>query len=86
MSDEVTGRLENWVLGLTHKGECIIWGFVYGDSKDRWPDGNWIHTSGTPIKDFKEGEYIQTRNSKYLLGKPMAEAMGGPHGVQRNPS
>lgn len=70
---EITGRLENWYFDLYFN---VIWGQVYDDSKGRFIDGTLIHTSDLIIprnhtrKDPPvEGDIMQTRNSRYLLGK-----------------
>ena len=66
MKNEVTGRLENW-----YRWGSMIVGDVYGDVRERFEDGQSIHTSS--IKgdrdNLKEGDVVQTRNSRYLLGK-----------------
>lgn len=69
---EVTGRLENWEVDprFCEEDETIIWGYIYDDSRGRWPEGTWIHTSGTANCGFMEGDVIETRNSVYLLGVP----------------
>lgn len=66
---EYTARLENWVKDDTHS---VIWGFVYEDSKGRFRDGTWIHTSYIDADLFisaKEDDVVKTLNSSYLLGK-----------------
>ena len=67
---EITGKLENWYMEQVTRKEFIIWGHLSGDSKGRWPDGRWIHTSGVKNRRIKEGDIVRTRNSTYLLGKP----------------
>lgn len=67
---EITGRLENWSWDLKFP---IIWGFLYDDIHKRWRDGQMIHTSSIDKKKFrdvKEGDIVETMNSRYLLGKP----------------
>lgn len=71
MSIEITGRLEGWRLDLVHN---ILWGNLYDDVRNRWIEGQRIHTSDLESKDpssFKEGDIVDTRNSSYLLGKAM---------------
>lgn len=66
---EVTGRLEGWYWDESYS---IIWGYLYDDVRNRWRDGQHIHTSY--IKDKKkyvEGDLVSTLNSTYLLGKPL---------------
>lgn len=69
----VTGRLENWFLDKATKKEFIIWGNVYEDVHERFPDGFFIHTSGIKHRKVSEGVVVETRNSSYLLGKPREE-------------
>lgn len=64
---KVTGRLENWSKDPYFK---VIWGDLYDDVHQRWPDGTRIHTSD--IKK-KEGDLVYTRNSIYRLGKKQEE-------------
>lgn len=68
MEQDITGRLEDWF----YDG-VMVWGNLYEDTKQRWYDGVHIHTSAvlTDRMYIKEGEVIQTRNSRYLLGKPL---------------
>ena len=68
--DKVTGRLENWHVGMyEYDGEVMIWGDVYDDVNGRFMDGTYIHTSGIKPQEFNEGDVVTTRNSTYLLGK-----------------
>jgi len=75
MTNEITGRLEAWCPDNIYGR--ILWGTLYGDSKGRWKDGTRIHTSDimTPKEEWKEGVVIQTRNSTYLLGKPIVDGV-----------
>ncbi len=69
MTEEVTGTLENWSKDLYYP---VIWGLIYNDIRERFPDGAHIHTSAIPgIKgmDLKEGDIVKTLNSTYKLGK-----------------
>lgn len=79
MEQEVTGRLELWKLGTRTVGypkavPCVR-GFLYDDARERWIDGEWITTSKLKSKttDCVEGAIIETKNSRYLLGKPSEE-------------
>lgn len=67
--EEVTGRLEAW--HTDNVFPTIIWGYIYGDSKRRFTDGARIHTSHviTSVEQWKDGAFITTLNSTYLLGK-----------------
>lgn len=68
---EVTGRLEGWYWDDQYN---IIWGYLYDDVRERWCDGQYIHTSHIEDKkDYKEGDIVYTLNSSYLLGKPLEE-------------
>jgi hypothetical protein len=62
--DDITGRIENWVLG------SIIWGEIHDDKKKRWEDGHFVQTSTitSDKSEIKKGAVISTNNSKYLLG------------------
>lgn len=64
----ITGRLENWV--WDERG--IYWGNIYEDSRGRFNDGTWIHTSlvKKEKKNRIEGDLVKTLNSIYILGKP----------------
>lgn len=68
---KITGILEGWRIDSVF---TIVWGFIYGDTKKRFRDGTWIHTSdvkGIRSMNLKEGDIIETRNSFYKLGKPL---------------
>lgn len=64
-----TGTLENWYKDRIFN---IIWGEIYGDTKNRFVDGTKIHTSDlkSPGPYFKN-KVIATRNSFYILGEPL---------------
>lgn len=66
--DRITGRLEDWYVDGP-----VIWGSIYEDVRERWPDGTHIHTSNVCIGDIKEGGVIETLNSTYLLGRQRSE-------------
>ena len=61
---DVTATLEDWHYDPHHE---VIWGCIYGDTKHRFPDGAYIHTSHIQRQD---GEIIYTLNSVYKLGHP----------------
>jgi hypothetical protein len=63
---EYDARIINWCFS-----DGLIWGFIFDDKKKRFKDETWIHTSTILSKkeDIKEGNIIETKNSKYLLGK-----------------
>lgn len=65
--NETDGVLENWFYDRDYG---VVWGLIYGDSKGRFADGSFIHTSSLkPTGKLEEGATITTRNSSYLLGK-----------------
>lgn len=68
---DVTGFLKDWNIQQVSKKEFIVWGNVFDDVMERFPDGMRIHTSGIKNRPLKEGDIVTTRNSKYLLGKPL---------------
>jgi hypothetical protein len=70
-NDEITGRLENW----THISGKVIYGNVYNDARERFPDGTFMRTSRivSPLENLREGQVIITLNSRYLLGKKKME-------------
>ena len=68
MSD-ITGRLENWVLAPWGE-DSVVWGNLYDDSKERFSDGTFIHTSSVEsIVLIENVKYVQTRYSRYALGE-----------------
>lgn len=71
MMSKITGRLEGWYLSDCLDEGYYLNGFIHEDSKGRWPDGTFIHTSTFPRRECEEGDVIMTRYSSYLLGKPM---------------
>jgi hypothetical protein len=52
------------------KGWHVFWGHIHEDTRQRFYDGAWIHTSHCVEPDAKEGDVVHTLNSTYLLGKP----------------
>jgi hypothetical protein len=60
-------RIENWTLSDT---VFVLWGNVYDNP--RFKDGAFIHTSELQGWDA-ENKVVITRNSKYILGEPMAD-------------
>lgn len=67
----LVGQLEEWQFS-----GGVVWGKIYGDRKNRFPDGSYIHTSlvlECSTRQMKEGSIIETRNSIYRLGKPAVE-------------
>lgn len=72
---EVTGTLNSWL--KEQVGDItIIWGYIYGDTKGRFYDGQYIHTSflkmpAEEVDNLKEGDILLTNNSTYKLGYPL---------------
>ena len=76
----INGRLENWHSEQrTEDYEFMLFGNVYDHGPDRYfEDGERVHTSlviAPPGHVFKEGDIVQTRNSRYLLGKSMGDVL-----------
>lgn len=70
MNPLVTGTLQSWHYDFLNH---VVWGYCYGDVKDRFNDGVYIHTSNLSMsrdkaKLLKEDDYVYTRNSIYRLG------------------
>jgi hypothetical protein len=63
----VTAELRNWTLDESNN---VIWGEIFDDVKERWPDGRMIHTSYI-LMMVDHGEYylIKTFNSVYKCVK-----------------
>lgn len=68
---EITGTIENWFQQQVTAKEFIIWGNLYEDINNRWPEAVFMHTSGIKNRECKEGDIVQTRNSVYKLGKKL---------------
>ncbi len=65
----ICGTLNNWHVEQVTKREVIFWGNLDKDALGRFPDGTRIHTSGVFLKGKpKQGDVIETRNNKYILG------------------
>ena len=74
MNEEYDGVLTNWIIDPMGRG--VLWGEIFGDKKERFNDGSWIHTSYMEpdvISGAKEGIVVRTLNSAYLLGAPHCE-------------
>lgn len=68
----IDARLENWFTQeITRYAteSCVIFGYIFDDKKGRFKDDTWISTSFINKTEFKEGEVVETMNSRYLLGK-----------------
>jgi hypothetical protein len=64
---EIRGTLTDW----TYNGKTIV-GYIFDDTRQRFPDGASIITSRviTPREEVIEGAVVETLNSFYQLGKP----------------
>jgi len=75
--DEITGRLEAWNTQVA--GDVFaVWGHVFDDVRGRFRDDTTIRTSAIPVSELpnlKQGYVVETRNSRYLLGKSLADAL-----------
>lgn len=62
---QVTAILKDWTYDPSWK---IYYGRIYGDTKERWPDGTGIHTSRVVSQHDHEGyTLVKTLNSVYAL-------------------
>jgi len=65
--------LKNWIISPLHINSLA--GQIFGDTKGafggpRWEDGTSVTTSTISADQaIEEGAVIQTRNTRYLLGK-----------------
>lgn len=71
--EEFTAKLEYWYTKQISEEQFVICGRIFGDSKQRFRNGETIYTSSIKIIPLKEGDIVTTRNSTYLLG---SEAKG----------
>lgn len=80
---EYNGVLQDWT--VDGYGRSVVWGDIYGDTKGRFPEGTWIHTSRIvepqDLTTLKEGMIVETLNSKYLLGQPLRIESVSPQDV-----
>ena len=70
---EYDARLEDWTeYEVWASGAMALHGTIMEDSKGRFFSGDIVNTSSYPMPTTpsKEGDIVQTRNTKYLLGKP----------------
>lgn len=72
---KVTAGLKNWKQ-VTYCGVQVVTGYIYGDTKQRWPDGTFIRSSFLQDQSvvLKQGDTAITNNSAYFLGAPAEEA------------
>jgi len=60
------GELRNWrkhICGAD--GTFVIWGHVYGDTLNRFPDGNYIHTSA--VSAIEGNKAVTNNGHVYVL-------------------
>jgi len=42
----IAGELREWRKHVCRSdGTYVLWGFIYDDVRNRFPDGQWVHTS-----------------------------------------
>lgn len=58
------GRLEGWHFDENNN---VLWGNLYDDPQDRFPQGTYVHTSYIVTLDV-DNKIVETRNSIYELG------------------
>lgn len=63
---QTNGTLHNWWVDNN-----MVYGEITGDTKARFSDNTFIHTSRIDVdkSDIKEGGVVVTLNSSYSLGK-----------------
>ena len=67
----VTGELRDWRKQVCKSdGSFVIWGRIYDDVMNRFPDGHFIHTG---LITSLIGNFAQTKRSTYKL---VGEAAG----------
>lgn len=73
----LVGTLDLWSKEIVTPGCCVVWGRIDKDAAGRFRDGTYMRTSVTQDIPMKEGDVIETFNSRYTLGVPVT--MGGLH-------
>ena len=75
-------RLENWSIKFFDDNPFIhpkfrnkyLCGNIYDDEKGRFADGKQVYTSSIQKLNLDE-RYVQTRNTRYILGETSEEYM-----------
>lgn len=81
MKQQFDAILEDWSPMRT--GDyTILRGEIKGDEKARFRDGDYIRTSAVVEGELCEGNIIETRNTKYLLGKRAGVTFKDGHTVK----
>lgn len=62
----IPNLLKNWTVVTWWDGSVVIRGEIYNDTKGRFKDGTYIHTSRVLFIDF-ENRVARTLNSIYHL-------------------
>ena len=81
MKQQFDAVIEDWS-PLRVGGSTVIRGAIKGDEKSRFEDGEFIRTSAVLDGWFQEGNIINTRNSRYLLGKRAGTEFDDGHAVE----
>jgi hypothetical protein len=71
----VVGELRDWRKHVCRSdGAYVLWGFIYDDSRNRFPDGQWVHTSR--VKNIVgDLAYTHTGSIYRLIGFAAGEAV-----------
>ena len=78
MMELTTNLIKNWDIESACDGSVMIVGNIYNDTKNRFVNGTYIHTSRVISIDFTIG-VVKTKNSFYNLEprKVYLEAING---------
>lgn len=69
------GKLNGWYYDSVYN---VIWGHITDQPTQRFRDKLHVHTSSlvTKPEGLKEGDTVETLNSKYLLGNKLSTSEG----------
>jgi hypothetical protein len=81
MKQQFDAILKEWS-PLRSGDSTILRGAIYGDEAGRFRDGEAIRTSAVLDGSLSEGNIIQTRNTRYLLGKRAGTEFNDGHEVE----